>query len=110
MSDAFESMSAKERFSIPQERRNAAFTALRSTLGFEYIESTLHGVEMSKGFTTPPSPIVLTSENIGKIFAHTPDDWKGKWLRFLFLTYFHEGQIFFKKLDEKTFAVEVKFD
>ena len=106
---AFESMAAAERFAIPQSRQNASFTALRSTLGFEFIEMTLAGQEMTKGFTTPPSPVMLTPENVGKIFANTGDDWKGKWLRFLFLTYFYEGQIFFRKLDDKTFEVEVKF-
>ena len=31
-------------------------------------------------------------------------------MRFFLLTYFYEGQICFRKLDEQTFSVDVAFD
>src|SRR5271167_1532106 len=110
MSTAFESMSPKEQFAILLERRSTTFTAQRSTLGFETVESTLPGTDATHVFTTLPSPIILKSENIGKALASTADDWYGRWLRFFFLTYFHDGQIWYRKLDEQTFEVEVKFN
>jgi hypothetical protein len=110
MSTAFEKMSAKERFAILQERRAATFTAQRSTLGFEAVERSLPGTDATRPFTTPPSPTILTSENIRKAFDSTADDGNGRWLRFFFLTYFYEGQIWYRKLDEQTFEVQVRFD
>lgn len=109
MSASFESIPVKERFAIPQERRSITFTALRTTLGFETIERDLAGTGVTYLFTTPPSPIILNQENIGKAFAYSSDDWRGRWIRFFLLTYFYEGQIWFRKLDEQTFEVQVGF-
>lgn len=110
MSTAFEEMSAKERIAILKERRTVTFTALRSTLGFEAIEKTLPGTDATRLFTRRPSPVLLTSRNIGKAVASTSKNWNGRWLRFLFTTYFYEGQIWYRKLDEHIFEVQVEFE
>jgi hypothetical protein len=55
-------------------------------------------------------PVILTSKNIAKAIASTANDWNGRWLRFFFTTYFYEGQIWYRKLDEHTFEVRVKFE
>ena len=109
MSTAFEEMSAKERFAILNERRTITFTAQRSTLGFETVEKTLPGTDATRLFTKSPPPVILNSKNIQKACASTGHDWNGRWLRFFFTTYFHEGQIWYRKLDEETFEVQVKF-
>jgi hypothetical protein len=110
MSTAFEEMSAKERLAIVNERRSVTFTAQRSTLGFETVEETLPGTDATRLFTKPPSPVILASQNIGKACASTAHDWNGRWLRFVFTAYFYEGQIWYRKLDEQTFEVQVKFE
>ena len=102
-------MSATERFAIPQERRDAVFMADRATLGFEAVERNLDGTDVTREFTTPPSPIILTRENLGQVFAYGADDWKGRWIRFFLLAYFYEGQIWYRKLDDSTFEVQVRF-
>ena len=57
-------MTAKERFAIPQERRDAVFMADRSTLGFETVETNLATTDVAHAFTTPPSPVIMTRENL----------------------------------------------
>jgi hypothetical protein len=110
MSTAFEEMSAQERLAILNERRTITFTAQRSTLGFEAVEKTLPGTDATGLFTKPPPPVTITSDNIAKACASTARDWYGRWLRFFFTTYFYEGQIWYRKLDEETFEVQVKFE
>jgi hypothetical protein len=105
----FENMPAKEQFSIPLKRRNAKFTALRTTLGFDTVERDLATTDVRHFFTTPPSPVIL-NEGLGEAFAYSSSDWRGCWLRFFLLTYFYEGQIWFRKVDEWTFAVQVRFN
>ena len=103
-------MSAKERFAILQERRTITFTAQRNTLGFETVEKDLPGTDATLLFTTPPPPMYDHSANIGKAFSSAADDLAGRWLRFRLLTYFYEGQIWYRKLDDQTFEVQVKFE
>ena len=110
MNITFENMSAKERFAILQQRRTITFTAQRSTLGFETIEKNLPGTDATRLFTTPPPPSIATSANLRKAFSSIADDLAGRWLRFLLLTYFNEGQIWYRKLDNQTFEVQVKFE
>ena len=110
VSIAFENMSAKERFSILQERRSVTFAAHRTTLGFETVEKDLPGTDATRLFTTPPPPMMTSSANIGKAFTSAADDLTGRWLRFRLLTYFYEGQIWYRKLDDQTFEVQVKFE
>jgi hypothetical protein len=106
----FEEMTAKERFAIPQERRDAVFMADRSTLGFETVETNLATTDVAHAFTTPPSPVIMTRENLGQAFAYSADDWKGRWIRFFLLAYFYEGQIWYRRVDEGTFEVQVRFN
>jgi len=110
MDTSFETMTAKQRLAILQERRSATFTALRSTLGFETVEKSLPGDDVNRLFTTPPPPVTLTSRNVAKAFASTADDGYGRWLRFFFLAYFYGGQIWYRKVDEQTFEVQVRFE
>src|SRR6266446_6964094 len=100
----FEKMSVTERLSIPPARRDVTFIAKRSTLGFENLEERLSPqVKVDGSFTVPPSPVIMSKENVAQVFVITGDDWKGKWLRFFFLTYFYEGFISYTKVDEDTF-------
>jgi hypothetical protein len=108
LSTPFESMTEKECFSIPLERRNVKFIALTTTLNFDAAERNLAGIDGNRRFTTPPSPVIL-NECLSEAFSYAGNDSRGCWIRFFLLTYFYEGQIWFQKADELTFAVQVKF-
>src|SRR6266404_3132235 len=56
MEQAFENLPSEELFRIPQERRNASFTASRPTLGFERIEHDQPEIDLTRPFTLSPYP------------------------------------------------------
>ncbi len=73
------------------------------------LEANLATTDVTRPFTTPPSPVILTRQNLGQAFAYSTDDWKGRWLRFFLLTYFYKGQIWYRRQEDGTFEVQVRF-
>lgn len=109
MTSSFEAMSPQEIFAISRERQNISFTALRSTLGFEEVEQTLAGVDLAQPFMIQPLAF-LTSDVIAHAFSYSKDDPRQLWVRFFSIVSILDGQVFFTKLDEQTFRVEVRFE
>ena len=107
MQQAFETMHSEELFRIPKERRNASFTASRPTLGFEHIEHDHPDLDLMCPFTVSPYP---KEEQIYRAYANKEDERAARWIFFFSSTYLQGGNIRFRKLDDTTFEVKVRFD
>src|SRR6266404_7349035 len=107
MEQAFENLPSEELFRIPQERRNASFTASRPTLGLERIEQDQPDIDLTRPFTLSPYP---NDGQLYRTYANKEDERAARWLLFFFTTYLHEGHIRFRKLDGANFEVQVLFD
>ena len=106
MEQAFENLPSEELFRIPQERRNASFTASRPTLGLERIEQDQPDIDLTRPFTLSPYP---NDGQLYRAYANKEDERAARWLLFFFSTYLHEGHIRFRRLNDTTFEVLVRF-
>ena len=86
---------------------NIEFLAERQTLGFEKIEEELPTIELDEYFEVPP--IIIDNRHLAKIFAFSLSDDYGKWLRLMLRIYLEGGRVLYKKKDNITFVVAIKF-
>jgi len=104
----FNELTQKEREVILSKRITTQLLVDRITLNFEKIENDLPNVDMSNDFEVPP--MIYDNKHFAQILTFASPDNKGRWIRTVARTYMEEGRVLYKKKDNESFIVTLKFD
>jgi len=103
----FKKLTIEERGNILKTKDTTELLVDRVTLGFENIEQDLQNMNLYTNFELSPS--YVDDSVFMQIEAFAPDGEKGKWMRTMIRTYYEGGKVFYKKNDDNSFIVTIKF-